>query len=49
MGREDLGVRHKTVTLDDETVRILTEYGKGNLSQGIRWAAMMIEEMEGES
>lgn len=32
---------NRSVTLDDETVEILTEFGDGNLSEGIRRAGVL--------
>lgn len=34
--------KSRDVTLDDESVRILKEYGEGNLSEGIRRAAILV-------
>lgn len=39
----DGGNSPRTVTINDETVAILKSFGDGNLSQGIRMAAMMIK------
>lgn len=32
---------HKDVSLDEETIDILKEFGEGNLSEGIRRAAVL--------
>jgi hypothetical protein len=36
----------RTITIDDETVAILRQFGDGNLSQGIRKAAMMVKNQD---
>ena len=36
----------RTITIDDETVAILKQFGDGNLSQGIRKAAMMVRDVD---
>ena len=40
---DDGGNSPRTVTINEETVAILKSFGDGNLSQGIRMAAMMIK------
>jgi len=40
-------LRPRTVSIDDETARVLTEYGNGVLSAGIRRAARQIAKKRG--
>jgi hypothetical protein len=40
-GRPPQGMMRKTVTIDEQTIAILTQLGDGELSKGIRIAAQI--------